>query len=58
MCAPGAPYGAPGAHILAGGACMVDSILHFLYTHLWVYTIHPLLQYLGTTGKGYFTTVL
>ena len=40
------------------GTCMLASVLHFCYTQLWVYTIHPLLHYVGTTGKGYFRTLL
>ena len=42
------------------GNCLIavlpPTVLHHCCTHLWAYTIHPLLQYnIGTTGKGYST---
>ena len=36
-------------------AVLKPTVLHLCYTNLWAYTIHPLLQHIGTTGKGYST---
>ena len=36
-------------------AVLKPTVLHLCYTNLWAYTIHPLLQHVGTTGKGYST---
>ena len=33
-------------------AVLQPTVLHLCYNHLWVYTIYPQLQHVGTTGKG------
>ena len=39
-------------------AVLQPTVLHLCYTDLWACMIHPELQHVGTTGKGYSTTVL
>ena len=44
-----------GNHLIA---VLELTVLQLSCTHLWANNIHPLLNYVGTTGKGYNTTQL